>query len=117
MIHFYHNACCRGASYAVVCAYRLNAVGGNCSDGFSPQWPLGGGKAFDPTWRASPESIQGDSGQGLRGGAYVDVELSLVCGMFGIRVNVEVTRVLVLVTVRVRARVSVSVRGRCRVGD
>ena len=32
-------------------------------------------------------------------------ELCLVCGMFGIRVNVEVTRVLVLVRVRVRVRV------------
>ena len=45
-------------------------------------------------------------------------ELCLACGMFGIRVNGEVTRVLVLVRVRVRvrARVSVRVRVRVRVG-
>ena len=43
-------------------------------------------------------------------------ELRLACGMFGIRINGEVTRVLVLVRARVRARVSIRVRVRVRVG-
>ena len=30
--YFCHRACCRGASYAVACAYRLNAGRANCSD-------------------------------------------------------------------------------------
>ena len=52
--YFCHRACCRGASYVVVCAYRLNAVRADCSYAVSPQWALGDGKAFDPTWCTSP---------------------------------------------------------------
>ena len=52
--YFCHHACCRGASYAVACAYHLNAEPANCSDLVSQQWILEGGKAFDRTWCTSP---------------------------------------------------------------
>ena len=54
MIRFYHNACCRGASHAVACAYRLNAEPVDCSHVVSQQWTLGAGKAFDRKWCTSP---------------------------------------------------------------
>ena len=71
----------------------MNAERANCSDGVCQRETLDGGKVFDRAWCTSAAYRQGDSGSG---GIYVGDELCLVGGcvwyVFGIGVNVEVTR-------------------------
>ena len=43
-----------GASYAVVCVYRLNAERGDCAHLCMHGGTLEGGRTFAPTWGAHP---------------------------------------------------------------